>query len=117
MPDRPTVHCIHDENLIRNHEAALATITTSLKDFMGRYETDKRECAERYRGDREESREWRSLINKRFDKVEDSLSTFSTFMQELKPNYKRAMALWGVIVLGALAIVWQMVWNHVTRIR
>jgi hypothetical protein len=109
----PRTYCIHDENLVRNHEAALATIGTSLKDFMVRYETDKRECADRYRGDRDEAREWRGVINRRFDKMETSLETFTTFMQELRPDYKRALVLWGIIILGALGIVWKMIWDRV----
>ena len=113
MDENPKTFCIHDEHLIRNHEAALATIGTSLKDFMVRYETDKRESMERNRSDREESREWRVAMDKRFDKIETSIVTFTDFMQELRPDYKRALVLWGIIILGALGIVWKMIWDRV----
>lgn len=111
MSDR--FSCPHDASMIREHEKTMALTSQILSDFIVRYEGDRKECSERYRNDREEAREWRSGINARMEHVDAKLLEISTFLYELKPNYRRAIVLSGIITLGAFGLIWKMVWDRV----
>ena len=106
--------CDHNPELIRKHEAALATLATTIKDFMDRYDVDREACAERYSNDRGEAREFRERVLVKFDRVEDSIRNLDAFVQELRPNYKRILTFAGIIVFGSMGIIWKMIWDHVS---
>ena len=100
--------CDHTPNLVARHEAALATLTVTLNDFIARSTEDRRECAIRYSADRIESREFRTLVLVRLETVEN-------FISGLKPDHKMLMLLALGIVTGALSLIWRMIWHHIGK--
>jgi hypothetical protein len=94
--------------LIQRHEEMLFGQAATLKSFMERYDNDRKECTDRYRNDRDESRTWRNEVNVKLDGI-------TIFLADLKPNYRRAMVVWGVFVLGLFSLVVKLIWEHVTH--
>lgn len=90
-----------------NAEIMIAQLQQMVRDLAERYGQDRTECRERYERDREEARKWRGEMDTRVDKIEK-------FMAEFQPNYKRALVFAGVIILGAITIIWRMIWDHVS---
>ena len=109
------LHCSHDEKMVREHTLAISVVTEGLKGFMARYDNDHKECADRYRNDRFESRDWRTSIDKRLDKQDGLLKEISDFLQVLRPAYNSGTRIAGIIVLGALGIIFTLIWKHVTK--
>ena len=99
--------------LIREHSAAIATTAQSLKDFMVRYDVDRKECAERYRMDRDEAREWRTAIDNRLQKLDAKLEDIGTFVKTARPVYDGVAKFIWIVILGALGIIFTIIWTHV----
>lgn len=110
----PPLEWKHEDGLIRTHEAALATLKQMQVDFMSRYDHDRVECADRYRNDREESKMRHKAIADRFDAQDKILRDLNEFASTARPFYRSTMRIAGLIVLGALGIIWTMVWTHVS---
>lgn len=90
-----------------NTEIMIAQLQQMVRDLADRYGQDRIECRERYERDREEARKWRGEMDDRVDKIEK-------FMAEFQPNYKRALVFSGLVIVGAISIIWRMIWNHVS---
>jgi hypothetical protein len=99
--------CRHDPNVCRRHEAVIAETQGFLKEFIARYDADRAECRDRYRLEAESTWRWRQDFSDRLQKIE-------LFIGEMKPNYARMMIMAGTVAIGAIAIVWRMIWSHVT---
>jgi hypothetical protein len=99
--------CGYNPDRCENHTTKLVGMETFLREFVARYDDDRRECRDRYVREWEETVQWRNRFSER-------LSVMETFIGELKPNYKRGMAFIGAIIIGAVALIWKIVWNHVS---
>lgn len=93
--------------IIRRHEEILIKNQMQLQEFMRRYDDDKRECSERYRMEREETLRWRSDFKQQ-------LADIQLFIAEMKPNYKRIMAITGLAIVGAFGLVFKLIWAKAT---
>lgn len=97
-----------------SHDVTVTTLKLTLDNFMARYGDDRKECAERYRQEYEEKNAWRSSIDKRFEKIDSQLTDISTFLNQLRPKDKWMTSIVGLTFLGAMGIIWKIIWDHVT---
>jgi hypothetical protein len=103
-----TSHEYCTPDMIRRHEEMMITNQKTIELFMERYNNDRHECAERYHNDREEARAFRREIMNRLESIE-------LFLSEFKPNYKRVLAFTGIVILGAISLIFKMIWDHITK--
>lgn len=80
----------------------------SLKAFIERYDRDRQACAARYSEDREAARIWRSAMDRKIDDL-------TLFIAEMKPNYRRLLAFVGMTVIGAMGLIFKLIWEGATR--
>lgn len=94
--------------MVRRHEEMLISNQTILAEFIRRYQEDRRECADRYHLEREETLEWRTKFSQKIDDL-------NIFVAELKPNYRRLMAVAGAVFLGSIGVIFKLIWDRVTK--
>ena len=98
--------CMHSPELISRHEEVLTKLTTTMTDFIARSIDDRHECQARYERDRVESLQFRADVRIRMEAMEK-------FIEGLKPDHKILMVLAMGIILGALSLVWKLLWGHI----
>lgn len=97
-----------------NHDVSVATVKLTLENFMSRYDNDRKECADRYRQEYDEKNAWRSSIDRRFEKIDSQLTEITTFLNQLRPKDKWLTSIVALTFLGAMGIIWKIIWDHVT---
>ena len=85
----------------------LPSLKQQMADFIEQTKEDREFCKQRYERDRQESQEFRQEVRARLEVVEN-------FISGLKPDHKLLMLLATGIIVGALSLVWRLVWTNIS---
>jgi Ser/Thr protein kinase RdoA (MazF antagonist) len=96
----------HQEYPCAEHGEALARLAQTMEDFIKRSTEDRAECAQRYERDRAESRQFRTEVRDRLEKIEGNWAA-------LQPDHKLLMYLAMATIMGGLSLIWRLLWANI----
>ena len=90
----------------QEHGEAIARLAQTMEDFIKRSMEDRAECQQRYERDRTDSNMFRTEVVDRLVKIEENWAA-------LQPEHKLIMYMTWAIIMGAVSLIWRLLWSNI----